>query len=808
MTAGRARRARGVGAAILGLVWTGAAVAGPAPSKSGSPRIEDRAVAGLQAPAELVVDRWGLPHIFAASARDAFFLQGYNAARDRLWQIDLWRKRGLGRLSASFGPAYVEEDRAARLLLYRGDMAAEWAAYAPDAKDEALAFVAGVNAYVDEVRAGKRPLPVEFRLTRSQPEHWRAEDVVRIRSNALVGNLTSEVLRTRIVCAAGTAADSYRHRLEPEHALTVPDGLDPCSVPADVLKTYTLGVEPVAFSPATQKVAALDLHGLDAATTAEGSNNWTVAGARTATGRPLVANDPHRALGAPSLRYVVQLEAPGLDLIGAGEPALPGISLGHTPEGAFGLTIFPIDQEDLYVYDLNPSDPDEYRYEGHWERMRIVRETIPVRGGPDREVELRFTRHGPVIDVDAVRRHAFAVRSVWSQPGTSAYMQASWLNRAKTWSDFMAAHDHWGGPPLNLVWGDVSGTVGWAASGMTPIRPNWDGLLPVPGDGRYEWAGFLTGDQLPSLKEPAKGWFATANAYNLPAGYPEETRKVSFEWADHSRIDRIDQVLSADRHVSVADSEALQTDVDNEISRRLTALIAPLHADSPRLAEALARLKAWNHVETASSVATTIYEVWTAKHLGKEVVEASTPPPAWPLIGQGGLDAILTHLEHPGPELGADPKAARDRLLLSSLSASLDELDARLGPDMKTWTWGRLHQAHFVPAIATLADPALKASMSQGPTPLPGGPDTPRAAGYDPSTFEVTHGASVRMVMDVGDWDRSVVVNTPGSSDDPSSPHYADLFPLWAKGAYVPLLYSRKAVEAAAEVKMELTPAE
>jgi penicillin amidase len=794
----------GVGAAAmgvaLGLIGLGGAQA-QSPAK-----VETRAISGLKAPAELIVDHWGIPHIFAASARDAFFLQGYNAARDRLWQIDLWRKRGLGRLSASFGPAYVEEDRAARLLLYRGDMDAEWAAYAPGAKDEAEAFVAGINAYVDEVRAGRRPLPVEFRLTHSAPERWEARDVVRIRSNALVGNLTSEVLRARLVCQGGVAADSYRVKLEPAHALTVPEGLDPCAIPADVLKTYTLGVEPVAFSPKTLTVAALDLGALDAATTAEGSNNWTVAPSRTATGRPLVANDPHRALGGPSLRYVVQIAAPGLDLIGAGEPALPGVSFGHTPSAAFGLTIFPIDQEDLYVYDLNPADPDAYRYRDGWERMRVIRETIEVKGEPAREVELRFTRHGPVIDEDLAHHHAFAIRSVWQEPGTSAYMQATWLNHARDWTDFMAAHDHWGGPPLNLVWGDVSGVIGWAGSGKTPRRPNWDGLLPVPGDGRYEWAGFLTGAELPSLKNPAKGWFATANAYNLPADYPAETRKVGFEWADRSRIDRIDAVLGADRKVSVADSEALQTDVDNEISRRLTALIAPLTSSDPRLARALAALKAWNHRETTDSVATTIYEVWTSRHLGQEVVQASTPAGAWPLIGQGGLDAILTHLEHPGPELGRDPVAARDRLLLSSLSASLDDIASRLGPDMASWTWGRLHQARFVPAIAALAGPDLAARLSQGPTPEPGGPNTPRAAGYDRETFEVTHGASVRMVMDVGAWDRAVVVNSPGESADPSDPHFADLFPLWAKGAYTPLLYSRAAVEAAADVKMELTP--
>ncbi len=207
-------------------------------------RHEDRAVAGLSQPAEIIVDRWGIPHIYAKSARDAFFLQGYNAARDRLWQIDLWRKRGLGRLSASFGPAYVAQDRAARLFLYRGDMAAEWAAYDPGARESVEAFAAGVNAYVAEVRTGKRPLPVEFSLTASQPEAWNPEDVLRIRSHALVSNVASEVARARVVCAGGVAADALRRKLEPAHKLVVPKGLDPCVVPANVLDDYVLATDP------------------------------------------------------------------------------------------------------------------------------------------------------------------------------------------------------------------------------------------------------------------------------------------------------------------------------------------------------------------------------------------------------------------------------------------------------------------------------------------------------------------------------------------------------------------------------------
>ncbi len=542
---------RSAAAAALFLLASGSALhAAP----SGAARHQALAIAGLQAPASILVDQWGVPHIRAASERDAFFLQGWNAARDRLWQIDLWRKRGLGLLAASFGPAYVEQDRAARLFLYRGDMAAEWAAYGPKAKARAEAFVAGVNAYVAEVRAGRLPLPVEFKLTASQPDLWRPEDAIRIRSHGLTRNAASEVARAQVACAAGLSADLLRRRLEPAWTTKIPAGLDPCVIPADVLKDYELATRDVEFTPAGALTARTDdqaLAELSDRIAAEGSNNWVIAPARTATGRPILANDPHRSLGVPSLRYLVHLKAPGVDVIGAGEPALPGVSIGHNAAIAFGLTIFAIDQEDLYVYDLNPTNPRQYRYKGGWEDMKVVHETIPVKDGPARDVDLVFTRHGPVLKSDG--KHAFAVRTVWAEPGTSAYFGSIEYDDARDWPSFYAEMSQWGAPSENMIFASTAGDIGWIAAGRAPIRPNWDGLLPVPGDGRYEWKGFLTADQLPSSHNPPEGWFASANEMNLPPGYPAAQRKVGFEWSDPTRIMRIKQVLGANGHVSLAE---------------------------------------------------------------------------------------------------------------------------------------------------------------------------------------------------------------------------------------------------------------
>ncbi len=796
---------------VMPLATHVAAIAQPAPaSTSTAVRQQAWSVKGLTAPAEIVVDHWGIPHIFAANTRDAFFLQGYNAARDRLWQIDLWRKRGLGLLSKSFGPAYVEQDRASRLFLYRGDMEKEWNAYAPEARDTVEAFTTGINAYVAEVRAGTKPLPVEFKLTSSTPDDWKPEDVLRIRSHALVSNVTSEVARARTICAGGVEADMLRRKLEPAgHKLAVPKGLNPCDIPADVLKDYTLATKQVDFDPVDgvrQRAAsepAVQLADLMERQLNEGSNNWVVAPSRTATGRPILANDPHRQLGAPSLRYVVGVNAPGLNIIGAGEPALPGVSIGHNNDVAFGITIFAIDQEDLYVYDLKPGDPTRYRYKSGWEPMTVVRETIEVKGEAPRNADLAYTRHGPVLMVGEDKKRAFAMRSIWAEPGLSGYFGSSRLTHAKTWDDFKAASNAWGAPPLNLVYADTKGNIGWAASGRVPMRANWDGLMPAPGDGRYEWNGFLAKDLLPSSYNPPQGFFATANEMNLPEGYPAEKRKIAFEWTDPSRADRIKEVLAANSKVSLANSMALQTDSVSPQSRRARALLAGLQTRDPDVAKAIDLLKAWDGDERVDSVAASIYEVWANKHLGEAAVARITPEAARASVGQGHLEAVITYLESSDRKLTA---AMRDDILLESLSDAVAELKTRLGPDMSKWAWGRLHVASWKPAVAVLADPQLAAQMSVGPLQVPGSASTPRAQTYRASDFNVIAGASVRMVMDVGAWDNSVVINTPGQSGDPFNAHYRDLFPMWAEGAYVPLAFSRAAVDRVAETVIALTP--
>src|SRR5215210_8287978 len=476
------------------------------------------AVSGPRAPVEILIDRWGVSHVYASSLYDASFAQGW-VARDRLWQIDLWRRRGLGLLSEIFGPSFVEKDRAARLFLYRGEMRGEWLAYGSDTKRVATAFVSGVNEYVRLSREDPALLPEEFRLIGYLPSFWSPEDVARIRSHGLYQNLASEVKRVLVLRDFGPEVEALRKPLEPPRDVTVPGGLDLSLISADVLRVYELATEPVEFADGQSSHAK----GM------EGSNNWAISPGRTTAGRPILANDPHRAQSVPSLRYAIHLSAPGMDVIGAGEPTLPGVSIGHNGKIAFGLTIFSIDQEDLYAYETNPEDPSEYRYGGRWEPMEVEHQRIPLRDGEPAEVELRFTRYGPVIYQDYEENIAFAVRAAWLEPGMAPYLGSVNYMRAADWEGFLAAMNRWGAPGENQVYADTDGNIGWKPAGLVPRRPNWDGLLPVPGDGSYEWDGFFNADELPVEFDPARGWVASANEMNLPEDYPHEEKKVGFE---------------------------------------------------------------------------------------------------------------------------------------------------------------------------------------------------------------------------------------------------------------------------------------
>ena len=781
-------------------------------------------IAGLEQPAEIRIDRWGIAHISAESEADLFFVQGFNAARDRLWQIDLWRKRGLGLLAADFGPGYLAQDHASRHFLYRGDMAAEWAAYAPDSQAICAAFVAGINAYVELARSEPERLPPEFALFGTTPSLWQPEDVVRVRTHALTRNGASEILRSNVLTLSDAETDLLRVSIEPSTDLLVADGVTLADIPMAALKLFKLATAPVTFETARLQATmadvavwteVTDLGDVVRAVMEEGSNNWVVHGSRTGSGRPVLASDPHRAHAVPSLRYLVHLSAPGFNAIGTGEPTAPGVSLGHNGTTAFGLTIFGADQEDVYVYRTNPDDNDAYRYQDDWEKIERVNDVFAVKGEADQTLTLSFTRHGPILHEDAEKHQVIALRSVWLQPGSAAYLGSLTAMRASSVEAFGDALTAWGTPSVNHVAADTSGTIGWFTAGSTPVRPNWNGLLPVPGDGSYEWDGFLPADQLPRAINPAAGFAATANEMNLPADRPVDAPSIGHEWAERSRATRIKSVLAKDTAHSVEAAMALQTDVFSRPAARICALIDPAlatqAATSADLSLAADFLTDWNFKLEAGSGPAALFEVWWMLHLKPAIFSTLVPDPAVRLLlAPGDIDTMLTLLERPDHRFGDRPAMARDKMLCETLAAALADCRKRLGNDHCQWAWGQLHKAYFEHASTRLGlqpDGTPENAWDVGPLPLGGSRSTPMHAGYRMSDFRVTAGASVRLVMDVGDWDNSFCVNAPGQSGDPRSPHYADLAPVWAAGHYVPLLYSPERIAEETETVIRLVPA-
>lgn len=763
---------------------------------------------GLTAEAEILIDRWGVPHIYAASKEDAFFGQGFAVARDRLWQIDLWRKRGLGLMSADYGAEFLEADRAARLLLYRGDMAAEWAVYGDGAEAFATAFTAGINAYVDLVLAEPDQMPLEFLRTGTRPAHWSPEDCVRIRSHGPMASFGREFKRAQTLAIHGPKAEALRCKLEPDWPLVPPEGIAAEPVPPEVMKVFDLGTLHSTFAASTE-----------AAPPPDGSNNWAISGSRTVSGRPILANDPHRLLLLPSLRYVSHLTAPGLDVIGAGEPAVPGISIGHNETSAFGLTIHFVDQSDLYVYETSEDDPELYWYNGGWERLSFIEETIPLRSSERKEAEqgegaaashrarLAFTRHGPVLHQDRARRRIWALCSVWTAPGSAAYLAALRYMNSKSWDEFVAARDHWKTPSVNHVYADTSGDIGWIMSGTVPYRPGRDGLVPLPGDGSQDWQGEMAAHERPRLHNPERGWVATANEENLPDDFDVARHKSNFDWTDPSRYQAIARELEKPQSHSLEDSCRLQTSFANPAAERIVALLPGLtfSGDAERAA---GLLRGWDGVLAVDSAPALLFEIWLRRHLMVAVAEAVVPgvfddyrkAELADLSTQTISDLLVT----PDDRLGADPIGARNELLATTLSAAWKTAVELAVAEAAKWRWGDLHHARFVhPLAARLKDETLNTRrVAKGGSGL-----TPNAATYEATGFAMTAGASFRMVLDVGDWDAGVFVNAPGQSGNPESRHYDDHLEPWSQESYLPLVYSRLAVEEAAVRVLRLRPA-
>jgi penicillin amidase len=755
-------------------------------------------VAGLKEPVEVLRDRWGVPHIYAKNADDLFFAQGFVAAQDRLFQIDLWRRVGVGETAEVVGKEGLQADRFARLLKYRGDMAAEWDSYSPDARRIATAFTNGINACTDHIADR---LPIEFQLLGVRPKKWRPEDCLGRMSGVVMSrNFQAELARAELVAAVGVETARRVAPTDPPREFAPVPGLELAGIDRSILAGYNAALK--APSPPTPLPPGERGRGEGGG---DGSNNWAVDGTLSASGKPLMASDPHRAVTLPSLRYLVHLNAPGWNVIGSGQPGLPGVAIGHNERVAWGFTIVGTDQADLYVEETNPADATEYRAGDRWEKMKVVRETVTVRGEErPAELELRFTRHGPVIHEDAKRHRAYALKWAGAEPGGAAYLASLALDRAKDGREFVAALKGWKVPSENMVYADVDGNIGWVAAALTPVRKGWDGLLPVPGaQGAYEWQGFLPLQELPQAHNPASHFVATANHNILPDGYRAE---MGYEWAPPYRFSRIKERLEGKKTFTVEDFQAIQHDNTSLPALALVRLLKAVDVQDREFQPYVELLAGWDGVLSADSRAGALYGVWLGElldgfyrpHVPARLVDSVT--------SRGGVPVMLAALEKPDAAwFGDRPAEGRDRLLRATLRTAVDRARKLLPRDEKEWAWGRLHTTTFRHPLSALG-PAYAKAFDLGPVPRAGDAHTPNAATHN-AKFEHTSGATYRHVFDLADWDRGVATSAPGQSGQPGSPHYADLLPLWQKGDYFPLAFSRAKVEKVTSHRLKLTPA-
>ena len=726
-------------------------------------------VPGLREPVEVIRDEWGIPHIYAQNVDDLFLAQGYVMAQDRLWQMEMWRRWHEGRLSEIFGPAAFDYDLRTRQMMFRGPWdESEWTSYHPDGERIFTAYANGVNAFIEQNRDN---LPVEFQLTGVEPDPWTAKTVVlrwaQVGLSSVRGHAISELQLAMNVGRFGAEEANRRAAPDPWDDLEVPEGLDVSIITQEVLSAMRAGdgdpfsgsrlpdLEVVErYRHLTPAVRTAQVSNPQVAT--EGSNNWVMSGDRSPTGVPILANDPHRRIEMPALRYFVHLNAPGWNVIGGGEPPFVGVDAGNNERMAWGFTFAGTDMVDLYVEEVDPDNPDMVRWQDGWEPLRVIEEEIGIKGEAPRTVELKFSRHGPVIYEDTENHVAYAVRSVVQDPGTAAYKGSFKMAQAESCEDFFERAMYWMVPTHSLICADVEGNIALQVTGLTPDRDGWNGRLPVPGNGKYEWQGFRS--DLPREFNPDRGYIATANNNVHPPDY--EGRPVFYHrsgGARTSRITRLHQILGTDRLFSVEDHQAIQLDAYSLRSEGDIPAFQSWTSDDPEVERARALIAEWDGVLTRESTAAAIYVQWT-RSAGARARNSAGSSEESRALTEEGLEQTITSLTEDW------------------------------GADWAEWRYGRGNQSGlrhmFIPDFDL---PAVE---------RPGGFGTINATG-----------ANFRRIIDLSDLDRSVATNAPGQSAQPGSPFYGNLSDHLGNGEYFPLLFSREAVEGNVAHRLMLKPA-
>lgn len=761
---------------------------------------------GLKAEITVLRDAWGIPHIYAASVDDAMFGLGFVHAQDRLWQMEMNRRIGAGRLAEVLGAPALETDMFLRTLGVRRAAQASLEGLDVATRDALDAYTAGVNAFL----ATDPVLPPEFWLLRVEPQPWMAVDSVtwtKMMAWDLGGNWKNEVLRMRLAQEFSLARIN---EFLPPYPGDKPPRIQ------ELKELYrALGVDTLRLAQSAEHIAAQTS---DYLIEAAGSNNWVVSGERSASGKPLLANDPHLGLTAPPVWYFAHLVAPGLDAIGATLPGVPAIVLGRNQRIAWGFTNTGPDVQDLYIEKLEGDGkylaPDGPR------SFETRRETIRVRGADDVELDVRRTRHGPVISevsksaaAATPQGHVLAFSWTALAKDDRSMQSALKLARAGSWREFLTAAEDLHAPQQNMVYADVDGNIGFIAAGRVPLRrPDNDlkGLAPAPGWlAKYDWDGYLPFGALPQVLNPRKGYVVTANHKVVPPEYPHH---ITAEWQPPYRAERIAAMLEGEARHSVASFARMQADAASLAVRELLPHFRATRPQSEAARRALARIAAWDGTMAKNLPEPLIVVAWwreLTRAIYADELGAAFPLNWRPravfvanvLADRDGQSRWCDDVNTPARETCAE-------VLSRSLEAALADLRNRFGDDLQQWRWGAAHSARH--EHRPLGRQKWLAPFFDIRVPSAGDAYTVNVGRSDffndAEPFANRHSASLRAIYDLGDLDKSLFIHSGGQSGNPLSPHYAAFSEAWARSEYIPMRTNRAAIEAGGVKKLVLIP--
>ena len=768
------------------------------------------AVAGLSGPVEVVRDKWGVPHIFAGDERDLFFAQGYIHAQDRLWQMHFSRIVGSGRLSSLFGAGPLPADRYLRTIGLRRAAERDLAILSPQTRAALQAYSDGVNAFL---RANAGRLPIEFTAL-GKPEPWTPLDSLTwSRTMSLNLSLNSPLELTRLQLGGKLGQEAVDHLVPPypkEGPFIVPGP----GVPGPPAMPPMVGR--AAFRSGFAARLAEFVPALGRPDRIWGSNSWVVHGSRTATGKPLLANDTHLGLAMPSVWYENGLHGGRYDTVGYSLAGLPFVVIGQNRRIAWGVTNLNADVQDVYLERLDdPKNPTKALFQGRWEPLRVEREEIPVRGGEPVALEVRSTRHGPLMHGALPQwQGAPPLSLAWASREGSRLLDAmAALSLARDWPEFHRALSMWDTPSLNFVYADVDGNIAYQSTARVPLRaPGHDGRTPVPGwTGRFEWRGIIPYEEMPNALNPAAGYIVTANHKVVPDDY---RHVLTNDWPPPDRARRIHELLAADDRVTMDDMRRFQADTLVRWAGRMRpALLAAKPAtDAER--EAVALVRSWDLRYEADAAGPTIFQAWlrfalpnTFKdEMGEETMNAAAP------LVFGQTDMLADLMSRPRDpwfdDRGTkDRVETRDDISTRSLGEAVKWLSETLGDDPAEWRWGRMHTISFAhQPLGMGGAPPLSWIFNSDSYPVGGDGSAVNAIGGNPDDFRAGFGPSQRYIADLSDLGRSIAVNSTGQVALPFHPHRDDQVRLWVAGEYHPVLPGRDAARAQSESVLTLTP--